>query len=107
MRKPVRHFFVCGNRRPAAAELASCGHNGSTEVASALRRARERHGLSAAVYVTDTGCLGLCPPSGCTIVVYPEAVWYTGVTTADVDEIVDRHMLCGEVVERLLEPTLR
>jgi (2Fe-2S) ferredoxin len=35
------------------------------------------------------------------VVVYPEAVWYGGVTAADVDEIVTTHLLAGEPVARL------
>jgi (2Fe-2S) ferredoxin len=37
-------------------------------------------------------------------VVYPEAVWYTFVDQADLDEIVQRHLRDGEVVERLRLP---
>jgi (2Fe-2S) ferredoxin len=37
-------------------------------------------------------------------VVYPEAVWYTFVDTTDLDEIVERHLQHGEVVERLRLP---
>jgi (2Fe-2S) ferredoxin len=35
-------------------------------------------------------------------VVYPEGVWYGGVTLADVDEIVDSHIVSGKPVERLM-----
>jgi (2Fe-2S) ferredoxin len=35
------------------------------------------------------------------VVVYPEAVWYGAVTVADVGEIVTRHLIGGEPVERL------
>jgi (2Fe-2S) ferredoxin len=35
------------------------------------------------------------------LVVYPEAVWYTYVDRSDIDEIIDRHVVGGEVVERL------
>ena len=34
--------------------------------------------------------------------VYPEGVWYGGVTLADVDEIVDSHIVGGKPVERLM-----
>jgi (2Fe-2S) ferredoxin len=34
-------------------------------------------------------------------VVYPEAVWYTFVDQADMDEIIDRHLVGGQPVERL------
>jgi (2Fe-2S) ferredoxin len=37
-------------------------------------------------------------------VVYPEAVWYTFVDSADIDEIVDSHLLGGTPVERLRLP---
>lgn len=33
---------------------------------------------------------------------YPEGVWYHYDTKADVDEILERHVLKGERVERLL-----
>ena len=35
------------------------------------------------------------------IVVYPEAVWYTYVDQHDIDEIIDSHLVKGEIVERL------
>jgi (2Fe-2S) ferredoxin len=38
------------------------------------------------------------------VVVYPEAVRYGAVTPADVDEIIDSHILGGRPVERLLIP---
>ena len=36
------------------------------------------------------------------LVVYPDAVWYTYVDREDIDEIIDRHIVKGEIVERLL-----
>jgi (2Fe-2S) ferredoxin len=36
--------------------------------------------------------------------VYPEQVWYGGVTPADVDEIIDSHITHGKPVERLVIP---
>ena len=41
---------------------------------------------------------------GSAVVVYPEQVWYGGVTASDAKEIVERHILKGEYVERLLIP---
>ena len=36
--------------------------------------------------------------------VYPEGVWYSVKTESDVTEIMERHILKGEVVTRLLMP---
>ena len=88
--------------RPAPpARKPSCGARGSTEI---RHRAAGRAGASSRavgrVAVTSTGCLGPCF-EGPTIVVYPEAVWYVGVTAADVPEIVEQHMSGGRPVERL------
>ena len=35
---------------------------------------------------------------------YPEAVWYGGVTEADVDQIIEEHIIGGRPVERLIIP---
>ena len=36
------------------------------------------------------------------MVIYPDAVWYGAVKPEDVEEIVERHIIRGEIVERLL-----
>ena len=87
--------------------MPSCGLNGSREVLSALRRARDARGLIASIFVTETSCLGPCPAKGATVVVYPEAVWYTCVSAQDVTEIVEEHMVGGRTVERLRNPLWR
>jgi len=38
------------------------------------------------------------------VVVYPEGVWYRVRSDADVKEIMERHIMKGEVVDRLLIP---
>jgi len=48
----------------------------------------------------EAGCLDQCE-HGVTVVVYPEGVWYGGVTPADVPEIVEQHLQGGVPVERL------
>ena len=84
--------------------MPSCAANAGTDIAAAFRSARAEHGLGGSVFVTETLCLGVCPRDGVTVVVYPEAVWYVGVTLGDVSEIVASHMLGGKVVERLRSP---
>jgi (2Fe-2S) ferredoxin len=52
------------------------------------------------VRVNQAGCLDRCE-EGPVIVVYPEEVWYTYVDKADIDEIIEEHLVNGRVVERL------
>jgi (2Fe-2S) ferredoxin len=40
-------------------------------------------------------------------VVYPEAIWYTALDQADIDEIIQSHLIGGKPVTRLmLEPEI-
>ena len=55
------------------------------------------------VRVNKAGCLDRCA-GGPVAVVYPQGVWYTFVDQADIDDIVDSHLIGGKVVERLLLP---
>lgn len=46
----------------------------------------------------ETPCLGVCA-GGPIVVVYPEGIWYAGVTASLLTRIVDEHLLGGRVVE--------
>ncbi len=103
MAKFQRHLFVCINDRGPGHPKGSCAQRGSVEVAAALKSAAYERGLKRIVRVNKAGCLDQCA-RGVTCVVYPEAVWYGGVTLDDVEEIVERHLIGGEPVERLVIP---
>ena len=60
----------------------------------------DAHGLTG-VRSNAAGCLDACE-RGVSVVVYPDNVWYGGVTVADVKEIVEEHLIGGRPVERLL-----
>ena len=64
------------------------------------RSKRLRIAGAGGVRVNSAGCLDRCE-EGPVCVIYPEAVWYTYRDRADIDEIVERHLRDGEVVERL------
>ena len=81
------------------------GPAASAAIATALQEGLGRHPeLWGRIAVTSTGCLGPCF-EGPTVVVYPEAVWYVGVTVDDVPEIVESHMRHGVPVARLVRTT--
>jgi len=96
-----RHVFFCCNQREAPEKC--CASAGAAELQKYAKDRVKALGLSGPgkVRVNKAGCLDRCE-EGPVIVVYPEAVWYTYVDRADIDEIVDRHIVHGEVVERLV-----
>jgi len=96
-----RHLFVCTNVRPPDDPQGCCAAKGSEEIRTALKAELKRRKLKTLVRANKSGCLDACA-FGVSVVVYPEGVWYAGVTLADVNEIIEKHLVGGEVVERLL-----
>ena len=70
-------------------------------VLDALRHEIGARGLEDEVQITTCGSLGLCE-HGPNLIVYPEGVWYSGVTAQDAAEIVESHFQSGVPVERLM-----
>jgi (2Fe-2S) ferredoxin len=95
-----RHVFFCLNQRDDGS--ACCARHDAAGMQAYAKQRVKQLGLSGQgkVRVNKSGCLDRCDEGPC-IVVYPEAVWYTYVDKHDIDEIVDRHLVNGEVVERL------
>lgn len=85
-----RHLFVCTRAR--ASGKPACGPSGGVALIAAVERA-----LIACnafdVLVTGCDCLGPCF-DGPNAVVYPDAVWYAGLTPADAPGLVD-HLVSG------------
>jgi (2Fe-2S) ferredoxin/SAM-dependent methyltransferase len=98
--EPFRfHVFVCDQQKPEG--VPCCAAHGSVQVLETLRREVVARGLEDEVQVTACGSLGLCE-HGPNMVVYPEGIWYSGVTAADVPEIVRSHFQQGTPVEALV-----
>lgn len=100
--EPFRyHVYVCDQQKPEGAHgCATAKPAGSAAVIGALHGKLAAAGLSDEVQVTATGSQGLCD-WGPNMVVYPDGVWYSAVTPADLDEIIASHFQQGRVVERL------
>jgi len=95
------HLFFCTNQRDDGRPC--CARHGARKMRDYLKQQVKARGLAGpgGVRVNTAGCLDRCE-LGPVIVVYPEAVWYTYVDREDLDEILERHLIGGEVVERLL-----
>jgi (2Fe-2S) ferredoxin len=101
---PIRHHvFVCTGK--------SCSAVGSAEVKSAFEQellargmlfGKEKKGKNpkGSVLVTECSSVGFCA-IGAAVMVYPDGIWYAQVRAEDVPEIVQRHLIDGEIVERL------
>ena len=103
MAKFQRHVFICVNERDLGDPRGDCTTKGSPAVLDAFKKKLHDRGLKRVVRANKSGCLDQCA-HGCTIVVYPEQVWYGHVKPADVDEIIESHIVGGVPVTRLLIP---
>jgi len=100
MPKFEKHIFICGNQRPAGHPRGSCDPEAKAELQKLFKQKLSERGLKGIVRANQSGCLDQCE-HGPNLVVYPDAVWYGCVTLADVDEIVESHIVGGRPVERL------
>ncbi|HUN89602.1 MAG TPA: hypothetical protein VMU28_12455 [Terriglobales bacterium] len=102
MPKFEHHVFICTNQRESGHPRGSCDPNGEGSLQKAFKKSLAEHGIRGdVVRANKSGCLEQCE-HGPTVVVYPEAVWYGGVTNDDVAEIVESHIVAGHPVERLV-----
>src|SRR5215468_10468948 len=104
-----RHVFVCNGK--------SCSAVGSAEVKAAFEKELEARGIRQGkeskgrnplgeIVLTDCSSVGFCS-IGAAVLVYPEGVWYAQVRAEDVNEIIEEHLIKGNVVKRLALIELR
>lgn len=95
-----QYVFVCLNERAEGHPRGSCVQRGAQEVFDLLKaRIRER-GLNLKIRVNRAGCMECCE-EGPAVMVHPDNKWYGKVTVEDVDEIIDKHLIGGEPIEKL------
>mgnify|MGYP002002521169 FL=1 len=94
------HIFCCVNKRADGHARGCCERHGASKLRAHLKARVKTRGIEN-VRVNAAQCLDRCA-LGPALVIYPEGVWYTYRTTEDLDEILERHVVQGEWVERLL-----
>ncbi len=97
------HIFVCINQRTQDDPRGCCAAKGSEALHAIFKQEAKRLNLKGTVRANKSGCLDHCA-LGPSVVIYPEGIWYRVTTEADVKEIMERHIMKGEVVTRLVMP---
>jgi (2Fe-2S) ferredoxin len=94
--------FFCLNEREGKDCRPSCARSGAESAQKHAKQRIKELGLNGPgqVRINKAGCLDRCE-EGPVVVIYPQGTWYTYVDNSDIDEIIDRHLVKGEVVERL------
>lgn len=87
------HLLVCGG--------TGCHATRSVEVMVRLKAEIEARGLQEKALVIETGCNGFCA-QGPVMTVYPGGVFYQYLKPEDAVDIVEKHVLQGIPVERLM-----
>ncbi|UKI21732.1 MAG: NADH-quinone oxidoreductase subunit NuoF [Christensenella sp.] len=93
-----RHVVLCGG--------TGCLSSHSAEIREEFVKLINANGLQDKVTVNQVGCFGFCS-QGPFVKIYPEDTLYRMVKISDVEEIVEKDLIGGEVVDRLLyvDPT--
>ncbi len=87
-----KHILVCHG--------TGCTSSKSPKILENFKRILKEKNIDN-VRVIQTGCFGLCA-KGPIVIIRPEDTFYAMVTPDDCEEIVEKHIIGGEKVERLL-----
>ncbi|MBP6918914.1 MAG: (2Fe-2S) ferredoxin domain-containing protein [Legionellaceae bacterium] len=96
----TKHLFICTNQKGPGKQC--CAKVDSESFFTYLKtqlKTQQLHGPGK-IRVSKSGCLGRCDLGPC-IIIYPEGIWYTYTSFADIDEIIQRALINNEVIERL------
>ena len=87
-----KHILVCHG--------TGCTSSKSPEILANFRKIIEEKNIEN-VRVIMTGCFGLCA-KGPIVIIRPEDTFYSNVKPEDCQEIIQKHIIEGKTVERLL-----
>ena len=88
-----RHVVLCGG--------TGCLSSRSDEITAEFNKLVVEKGLQDKVTVNQVGCFGFCS-QGPFVKIYPEDTLYRLVQVEDVAEIVEKDLIGGEIIDRLL-----
>lgn len=91
------HLFFCTHSRDDS--KPSCQRHDAQDLRNYAKQRVKELDLKK-VRVNNAGCLNRCA-LGPMLVIYPEGTWYQYHSKADIDEIIESHLIQGHVVEHL------
>ncbi|SHK34183.1 NADH-quinone oxidoreductase subunit NuoF [Tepidibacter formicigenes] len=96
----TKEILVCGG--------TGCHSSESDKIIENLKKHINNANISDKVKVSLTGCFGFCA-KGPIVKIFPDNVFYVHVSPDDAGEIINEHIIKGNIIERLLfeEPTIR
>ncbi|MCK4700031.1 MAG: NAD(P)H-dependent oxidoreductase subunit E, partial [Bacteroidales bacterium] len=102
----IRRNDILKNRDPEKFCISiccgtGCRAYGADEVADNFKKEIDRRGLKEKIEIKTTGCHGFCE-RGPLVVIHPKKIFYQHVTKSDVGEIIEKTILGGDIIKKLL-----
>ena len=96
----THHIFVCCNQRSPGHRRGCCDPEGNAALRNAFKAEVKRRNLQPLVRANKAGCLDQCE-HGPNVVIYPQGIFYGGVTLDDVTRIIEETVIGGRILADL------